>query len=175
MPPDGDYLLPPAEGAASSLSPRGAPARWHMLAIYCGLAATNGFFWISFAPIESPVAKAFGTDAGAVDLLSTSFMILFLPGSVLSLYLLRSRWALRGNLLVSALLMAVGGVLRFAAHAMLGAWSSSTALAALELGQSTRPPRSPPTGSRSLTETGPSPSWSLPTSWAAASRRRCRR
>jgi len=87
-------------------------ARWHMLAIFCTLTFTNAFLWISFAPIVTLTERFYGVSATYVNLLSALFMVLYLPGSYLAMYLI-TKYGLRTSITVGAILNAVGSWVRY--------------------------------------------------------------
>ena len=89
---------------SDSASGAGAPRvfakylfRFGVLSLYALSNATNAFLWICFAPISSQVEERYGVGALAVNMLSLSFSFLYLPGTVLALYLME-RWGLRVSL-----------------------------------------------------------------------------
>lgn len=112
----GDLLTPIAPPlhpkALSRGNERSYRARFHMLAIFCLLSLLNAVLWISFAPIEPLVRTYYGVDTSYVNALSATFMVLYLPGSVLGMYLMH-RYSLRTSLLTGAALQAAGGWLRY--------------------------------------------------------------
>jgi len=59
-------------------------SRWHMLSIFCGISFINSFCWISFAPIPDYTTTFYNVGFQEVNLLSMSFMICYLPGTLLS-------------------------------------------------------------------------------------------
>ena len=58
--------------------------RWHMLAIFSLQTMLNAVIWISFAPIADLAQDFFDVGATAVNMCSLSFMILYLPGTMLA-------------------------------------------------------------------------------------------
>jgi len=51
-----------------------------MLLIFSFLTATNAILWISFAPIQKQAATFYNTTNTGIDILSISFLALYLPG-----------------------------------------------------------------------------------------------
>lgn len=86
--------------------------RWLMLALFCGLTFTNSFLWIAFSPIEIYVEQYYEVSPTAVNFLSVSFMILYLPGSILSAHLL-STVGFRNTMVCGGLLNVCGGWIRY--------------------------------------------------------------
>ena len=62
--------------------------RFHILMLFSLLSFLNAFMWITFSPIEELTRNYYGMSDTAVNMLSVVFMILFLPGSILSSYLI---------------------------------------------------------------------------------------
>ena len=98
------------------------------------LSLTNAFFWIGFSPIEPLVRTFYNVGATEVNCLSAMFMVLYVPGAVLSSYLLYAK-DLRVNILVASLLMAAGGWLRYSSI-FIQSSNPWYAFGALALGQS---------------------------------------
>lgn len=73
---------------------------------------TNAVLWICFSPIAQIMQLAFGVSALAVNMLSTVFMIMYLPGSALSLYLME-RYGLRTTVLTGCALNVACAWVRF--------------------------------------------------------------
>ena len=99
--------------------------RWHMLGIFCFLTFTNAFLWISFAPIVALTERFYGVSATYINMLSALFMILYLPGSYLAMYLI-TKYGLRTSITVGAVLNAVGGWIRYSSVFVAHASSTST-------------------------------------------------
>ena len=93
--------------------------RWHMLAIFCLQSMLNAFLWICFAPIDDYTARYFSlfkgdgssgkSDTSLVNILSVTFLVLYLPGSILASYIM-SRYGLRRVVIVGAVLNASAAV-----------------------------------------------------------------
>ena len=63
-------------------------SRWLMLALFGSATMVNAIIWITFAPISANVEMFYGVGTLAVNSLSMAFMVLYLPGSIISSYLL---------------------------------------------------------------------------------------
>ena len=129
-------IVPPADGNVA-VTYKVYRVRWHMLGIFCVLTFTNAFLWISFSPIVALTERYYGVSATYVNLLSALFMVLYLPGSYLAMYLI-TKYGLRTSITVGAVLMAIGGWIRYASVyvAKASATPSFFAYVLLLLGQS---------------------------------------
>ena len=87
-------------------------ARWHMMAIFCAVTLTNAFIWIVFSPIEPYTSVYYGVSETWVNMLSGSFMILYLPGSAIGLWML-NKYGLRLCIVAGAVLNLISGWLRY--------------------------------------------------------------
>lgn len=103
--------------AAAALVERSAfqaeAARWHMLAIFCGLTFTNAYLWISFSPIAALAEGYYGVSTTSVNALSVVFMLVYAPGSLAAVYIV-TRSGLGPSIHLAALLNAAGGWVRYA-------------------------------------------------------------
>ena len=88
--------------------------RFSVLALFCLGNASNAFLWICFSPIFDATARRFQVSNFAVNMLSLVFLIVYLPASVLTVYL-TERYGLRAAILSGCGLNAIGGWLRFIA------------------------------------------------------------
>lgn len=55
-------------------------------AIFCAGSFGSALGWLSLAPITDLAEEAFGVGPGGVNLISNTFLLLYIPGSLLSLY-----------------------------------------------------------------------------------------
>jgi hypothetical protein len=78
--------------------------------------AANAFLWICFAPVVEVTARRFRVSVRSVNQLSLLFLYLYAPGYLLSVYV-TTRYGLRANVCVGALLNAACAWVRFAATA----------------------------------------------------------
>jgi MFS family permease len=79
----------------------GDPRRWAILATFAVGSAFSAFSWLCFAPISSLVESTYSTTPLGVNLLSLSFMIVYLPASIFSVWLM-DMYGLRATLIVGA-------------------------------------------------------------------------
>ena len=86
--------------------------RWHVLAIFSLQTMLNAVIWISFAPIANLVQAYYDVSATAVNMCSLSFMILYLPGTMLASSVIERR-GLRSGIMLGATLNAVAAVVRY--------------------------------------------------------------
>lgn len=91
--------------------------RWLILGLYALLSVANAALWTTYAPISDIAQEYFGgahSAAGsitAVNMLATSYQILYGPGTVLAGMTMKS-YDLRITMLVAATLTALGAGLR---------------------------------------------------------------
>jgi MFS family permease len=90
--------------------------RWIVLLVFMFIAAVTQILWITFAPISSYVAGLYSVDDFSVALLSMIFMIVYLPVSIPSAYVIDGK-GFRIACAIGAVITAVFAVLR--------AWASS--------------------------------------------------
>lgn len=93
------------------------PVRWHMILIFIFAAFLNAFIWICFAPIIPNTElyynlQEIGLGKFGVDLLSLSYLFLYIPGSIISALLIH-KYDLRVCIIVGAGLNFVGSLLRY--------------------------------------------------------------
>ena len=74
----------------------------------------NAILWISFASVQSRAVDSFRVSSNWINLLSTIFMILYIPGSI-SQYLLINNYGLRVSFIMSSLFQTIGQFLRYLA------------------------------------------------------------
>ena len=93
----GSPAVNPMQQHQHALSPR----RYAIALLYgCG-NALNAFLWICFAPVVNTTMARFDVGSQAVNMFSIVFLLLYLPGTVLNIFL-TERWGLRTNLLAGA-------------------------------------------------------------------------
>jgi len=92
--------------------------RWLILLIFSLLTITNALLWIAFAPIQSLAMDYFSVSSAWINMLSVSFMALYLPG-YLAAFFIMNKYNLRVGLIGAAALQTFGAWLRCAA--VLGA------------------------------------------------------
>jgi len=91
---------------------RTLPQRWMMLMIFALLTATNAILWISFAPIQSSAITFYDSSSTGINMLSTAFLALYLPGSLLASTLM-STHGLRYCLVLGSVMNGIAGWLRY--------------------------------------------------------------
>ncbi len=100
----------PQEGAASG---------WAVIAAYACVVASTQMLWLTFAPIDTDVARDFGVSKNAVGWLALVFPLLYvvvaLPAGVAL-----DRW-FRSALMIGAWLTALGGLIRLVSQTFLWA------------------------------------------------------
>ena len=86
--------------------------RWLMLLAYGLATIANAVLWITFAPIASHTASYYHVSTNSVNLLSSVFMMAYLPGSLMAGYCF-NRFGLRTGLWVGVILNAASAGLRY--------------------------------------------------------------
>jgi predicted MFS family arabinose efflux permease len=98
------------------------PSGWGVIIAYAAVVAATQMLWLTFAPIDTDVARDFGTSESAIGWLANVFPLLYVV-LALPAGLLLDRW-FRTSLLAGAALTALGGVVRLVhqdyAWAMVG-------------------------------------------------------
>ncbi|MFX1562065.1 MAG: MFS transporter [Promethearchaeota archaeon] len=96
---------------SKSVGPKVYGYRWIVLLVFMFIAAVTQILWINFAPIASDVASMFSVTELDVAMLSLIFMVVYIPVSIPSAYLIDSR-GFRYAAGVGAIITAVFAVLR---------------------------------------------------------------
>lgn len=86
--------------------------RFLVLFVYCLINIGNAIVWISFAPISSLTQIDYAISVEKVNALSVCYMAVYLPASVLGMWIF-AKFNLRSGVLVGACLTALGGWIRF--------------------------------------------------------------
>lgn len=94
--------------------------RWAILVMFIFSGAANALVLLSFAPITD-LANTYWEDIGtsAINLLAVSFQIMYLPGTVLALYI-SSKYNLRMIMIIGGLLTTVGCSIRYIGTVTVG-------------------------------------------------------
>jgi FLVCR family MFS transporter 7 len=112
--------------------------RWLILAIFCSLEMTNNILWVTFAPISDIASNYFGGGSygstTAVNMLANTFLILYLPGTGLSILLMKY-CNMKRALEICAFLTTFGAMLRYIASAYRNDWGNENAYLVMLLGQ----------------------------------------
>ena len=105
-----------AAAAATATAPAfaRAPRRWAVLLAFSLSNALNAFVWIQFAPIANLTSARFGVSLASVDWLSLSFMLLYVPGAAVSIFV-TERFGMRALLLGAASANALAALVRYLA------------------------------------------------------------
>ena len=114
--------------------------RWLILAIFCSLEMTNNILWVSFAPISDITSSYFGGhgqygSTTAVNMLANVYLILYLPGTALSIFLMKY-YNLKRSLEICGFLTMFGALLRFIAAYNSNSWGQQNTYIVMLLGQS---------------------------------------
>lgn len=88
-----------------------SPYRWVILIVTVPIIMATEMMWLTFSPISSIIAEHYGVAGFAVDMLATSYMIMFIVFCVPSTYVI-DRFGFRRSLVVGALLTGVFGLTR---------------------------------------------------------------
>jgi hypothetical protein len=112
--------------------------RWLILAIFCSLEATNNILWVTYAPISDIVGNYFGGGAygstTSVNMLANIFLILYLPGTGLSIFLMKY-FNLKRSLEICGFLTMFGAMLRYIAAMNRNDWGNENTYWVMLLGQ----------------------------------------
>mmetsp|Transcript_14087 Transcript_14087/g.32133 ORF Transcript_14087/g.32133 Transcript_14087/m.32133 type:complete len:456 (+) Transcript_14087:17-1384(+) len=108
--------------------------RWHMLCMYMALGILNQTLWLTFAAIPDATAKRYGIKEEYIASLAVLCNAVYVPGSWLSTWLLRSS-GLAKVVTVACWLQLLGSVIRCVADAAFRPLSGHLAFLILFLGQ----------------------------------------
>ncbi len=85
--------------------------RWVILLAILPIIISTEIMWLSLAPVSSMAQKFYGVSSISIDMLSMSYMIMFIIFSIPASYVV-DRFGYRYSLIIGALLTAVFGVVR---------------------------------------------------------------
>lgn len=85
--------------------------RWVVLFAVFPMIVANEIMWLSIAPVSSLAQEFYGVGAASIDILSISFMLMFIVFSVPASWVI-DRFGFRTSLIIGALLTAVFGIVR---------------------------------------------------------------
>jgi hypothetical protein len=108
-------------------------SRWWVLLAFSLNNGANALLWICFASIVDATSALFAVSPAYVNGLSLAFLLLFLPGTVLTSFLVE-RYGLRTTLIVGSALDCAGAWLRYGG-ALVAPASRPAGFALLTLGQ----------------------------------------
>ena len=77
--------------------------RWVILIAAIPIIVSTEMVWLTFSPIASVIAEHYGVSGFAVDMLATSYMIMFIIFCFPSAYVI-DRFGFRRSLVIGALL-----------------------------------------------------------------------
>lgn len=90
-----------------------SPYRWVILIAAIPIIISTEMMWLTFSPIASIVAEHYGVSGFAVDMLATSYMIMFIVFCFPAAYVI-DRFGFRRSLVIGALLTGIFGFTRAA-------------------------------------------------------------
>ena len=90
-----------------------SPYRWVILIAAIPIIISTEMMWLTFSPIASIVAEHYGVSGFAVDMLATSYMIMFIVFCFPAAYVI-DRFGFKRSLVVGALLTGIFGFTRAA-------------------------------------------------------------
>ncbi|MDN5559075.1 MAG: MFS transporter, partial [Ruaniaceae bacterium] len=85
--------------------------RWVVLFAVFPMIVSNEIMWLSIAPVSSMAQEFYGVGAARIDILSISFMLMFILFSVPASWVI-DRFGFRTSLIIGALLTAIFGMVR---------------------------------------------------------------
>ncbi|MFX1302360.1 MAG: MFS transporter [Promethearchaeota archaeon] len=88
--------------------------RWTVLLLFMVENITLQMLWISFAPVRSLAVTFYGVDALSIDLLAMSFMIVYIPITFLSAWVI-DKYGFKIGAGIGAIIAGLFGLLRFVA------------------------------------------------------------
>lgn len=88
-----------------------SPYRWVILITTIPIIIATEICWLTFSPIASIIAGHYGVSGFAVDMLATSYMIMFIVFCIPASYVI-DRFGFRRSLVIGALLTGVFGLTR---------------------------------------------------------------
>jgi hypothetical protein len=106
-------LAAAAAPAAPPPSAGASPRRFAVLGCYCAACFLCAGAWNTLAPIYAIAQERFAVSSGAVTLVALTLFLMYVPGSLLALYV-TARHGLRANLLLGAALQTAMSALKWA-------------------------------------------------------------
>ncbi|XP_027029363.1 solute carrier family 49 member A3 [Tachysurus fulvidraco] len=85
--------------------------RWFMLLVLCLLNCSNSVLWLTFAPVADQTAEHLHVTLDQVNWLSVVYMVVAIPLSFITTWMLDT-WGLRPTMILGSWLNMAGGVLR---------------------------------------------------------------
>lgn len=90
-----------------------SPYRWVVLIATIPIIISTEMVWLTFSPIASVIAEHYGVSGFAVDMLATSYMLMFIVFCLPAAYVI-DRFGFRRSLIIGALLTGIFAVTRAA-------------------------------------------------------------
>ena len=97
-----------------------SPYRWVILIAAIPIIISTEMVWLTFSPIASVIAEHYGVSSFAVDMLATSYMIMFIVFCFPAAYVI-DRFGFRRSLVIGALLT---GIFCFTRAAFAGSFAA---------------------------------------------------
>lgn len=93
--------------------------RWLVLGLFCLSEAANAMMWVTFSPISNLVQDYFGQGSyygstTSVNMLANIFLVLYGPGTLLSVYCMK-HMKLKSTLVLAGSLTLLGALIRYIA------------------------------------------------------------
>ncbi|XP_058264548.1 solute carrier family 49 member A3 isoform X2 [Hemibagrus wyckioides] len=85
--------------------------RWFILLVLCVLNCSNSVVWLTFAPVADQIAKHLHVTLDKVNWLSLVYMVVAIPVSLITTWMLDT-WGLRPTMILGSWLNMAGSVLR---------------------------------------------------------------
>ena len=86
--------------------------RWAMLLLFSVLSLANALLWITYSPISTLIIDYYGVDSTTVNSLSLVYMIVYIPLTQLSSWLIDVK-GLGFGMMVGAIINCIGAWIRF--------------------------------------------------------------
>ena len=109
---DSDEEQPPDNDSSTTTTYPLDPQRFVVISVFALANVLAGAAWITFAPIDDVVMEKYSITDSQVNWLSLIFMALYGPGTILTAWGIR-KYGLRATVVVSAMLIALGGLIRW--------------------------------------------------------------
>ena len=88
-----------------------SPYRWVILIVTIPIIMATEMCWLTFSPIASVIAEHYSVSGFAVDMLATSYMVMFIVFCIPSSYVI-DKFGFRNSLVIGAILTGVFGLTR---------------------------------------------------------------
>ncbi|XP_066576327.1 solute carrier family 49 member A3 isoform X2 [Amia ocellicauda] len=110
---EGERLIPePGTDLAKLLEYKVYRRRWFILVVICLLNSSNAMIWLSFAPVADQTAQYFNVTLDQINWLSLIYMVVAIPVSFGTTWMLDTL-GLKTSLILSSWLNMTGSILRF--------------------------------------------------------------